>query len=148
MFALEKRDIRSSEISEAASREEIGATSRSAMVGHFRSHVPGTDINESTLIASDYLNHFRELVTLLEAASSRRQDSANDLLSWRPMSYEEHFSKSDFRDKALAIAAYRKASTSFPRCSRRRYRASTARRLLPSPRSQPSSMIQIRTRVR
>ena len=127
MFALEKRDIRSSEISEAASREEIGATSRSAMVGHFRSHVPGTDINESTLIASDYLNHFRKLVTLLEAASSRRQDSANDLLSWRPMSYEEHFSKSDFRDKALAIAAYRKASTSFPRCSRRRYRASTAR---------------------
>jgi hypothetical protein len=25
--------------------------------------VPGTDINESTLIASDYLNHFRKLVT-------------------------------------------------------------------------------------
>jgi hypothetical protein len=113
MFALEKRDIRSSEISEAASSDEIGATFRSAMVGHFRSHVPGTDINESTLIASDYLNHFRKLVTLLEAASSRRQDSATDLLSWRPMSYEEHFSKSDFRDKALAIAAYRKASTSF-----------------------------------
>ena len=59
MFALEKRDIRSSEIFEAASRDEIGATFRSAMVGHFRSHVPGTDINESTLIASDYLNHFR-----------------------------------------------------------------------------------------
>jgi len=89
MFALLKRDMLSSEISEVASREEIGATSRSAMVGHFRSHVPGTDINESTLIASDYLNHFRKLVTLLEAASSRRQDSANDLLSWRPMSYED-----------------------------------------------------------
>jgi hypothetical protein len=113
MFALEKRDVRSSEISEAASRDEIGATFRSAMVGHFRSHVPGTDLNVSTLIASDYLNHFRKLVTLLEAASSRPQDSANDLLSWRPMSYEEHFSKSDLRDKALAIAAYRKASTSF-----------------------------------
>ena len=111
MFALVKRDVRSSEISEAASRDEIGATFRSAMVGHFRSHVPGTDINELTLLASDYLNHFRKLVTLLEAASS--QDSANDLLSWRPMSYEEHFSKSDFRDKALAIAAYRKAFTSF-----------------------------------
>src|SRR4029078_268594 len=76
-------------------------------------HLPRTDINESTLIASDYLNHFRKLVTLLEAASSRRQDSATDLLSWRPMSYEEHFSKSASRDKALAIAAYRKASTSF-----------------------------------
>ena len=99
--------------SEEASLDEIGATFRSAMVGHFRSHVPGTDLNESTLIASDYLNHFRKLVTLLEATSSRPQGSADDLLSWRPMSYEEHFSKSDLRDKALAIAAYRKASTSF-----------------------------------
>jgi hypothetical protein len=47
MFALEKRDVRSSEISEAASRDEIGATFRSAMVGHFRSHVPGIDLNVS-----------------------------------------------------------------------------------------------------
>jgi hypothetical protein len=36
MFALLKRDMLSSEISEVASREEIGATFRSAMVGHFR----------------------------------------------------------------------------------------------------------------
>jgi hypothetical protein len=35
MFALLKRDMLSSE-TEVASREEIGATFRSAMVGHFR----------------------------------------------------------------------------------------------------------------
>jgi hypothetical protein len=109
MFAPEKRDVQPSEISEDASRDEIAASFRSAMIGHFRSHVPGTDINEATLIASDYLNHFHDLVRLLDAASSEPKSSADDLLSWRPLSYEEHFSKSDFRDKNLAIAAYRKA---------------------------------------
>jgi hypothetical protein len=116
MFAIEKRDVRPGEISEDASRDEIAANFRSAMVGHFRSHVPGTEINEATLIASDYLNHFRKLVTLLEAASSERQSSADDLLSWSPISYEEHFANSDFRDKSLAIAAYRKAATSERAC--------------------------------
>jgi len=112
MFAPENRDVQSAEIGEDANRDKIAATFRSAMVSHFRSHVPGTDINETTLIASDYLNHFRKLVTLLEAASSEPQSSAHDLLSWRPVSYEEHFASSDFRDKALAVAAYRKARTS------------------------------------
>jgi hypothetical protein len=112
MFAPEKRDVQPAKISEDASREDLAATFRSAMVSHFRSHVPGTNINETTLIATDYLNHFRKLVTLLEAASSAPQSSTDDLLSWRPVSYEEHFASSDFRDKALAIAAYRKAPTS------------------------------------
>jgi hypothetical protein len=112
MFAIEKRDVRSAEISEDVSRDEIAATFRSAMVSHFRSHVPGTEINETTLIASDYLNHLRNLVTLLEAAASKPQGSADSLFSWRPVSYEEHFANSDFGDKALAIAAYRKAPTS------------------------------------
>jgi hypothetical protein len=79
------------------------------MIGHFRSHVPGTNINESTLLASDYLNHFHELVMLLEAISSEPRGFADDLLSWRPLTYEEHFSESGFRDKNLAIAAYRRA---------------------------------------
>jgi len=109
MFASEKREVHSTEIREDVSREDIAVAFRSAMIGHFRSHVPGTNINEATLIASDYLNHFHELVRLLDAVSSEPKNSADDLLSWRPLSYEEHFSASDFRDKNLAIAAYRKA---------------------------------------
>jgi hypothetical protein len=105
------------------------------------------DINETTLIASDYLNHFRKLVTLLEAASSQPQGSADDLLSWRPVSYEEHFANSDFRDKALAIAAYRKAPTSgralFDEAAARFH----ARHWPSSPRLPPSSTTQIRIRV-
>ncbi len=94
---------------EDVSREDIVAAFRSAMIGHFRSHVPGTNINEATLIASDYLNHFHELVMLLEAISSEPKEFADDLLSWHPLTYEEHFSESGFRDKNLAIAAYRRA---------------------------------------
>ena len=109
MFADRKRDPGPAEIQEDVSREDIVSAFRAAMLGHFRSHVPGTNINESTLIASDYLNHFHELVMLLEAISSEPESFSDDLLSWRPLTYEEHFSQSGFRDKNLAIAAYRRA---------------------------------------
>lgn len=109
MFADEKRGVSPAEIHEDVSREDIVAAFRSAMVGHFRSHVPGTNINEATLLASDYLNHFHELVMLFEAIASEPQSFADDLLSWRPLTYEEHFLELGFRDKNLAIAAYRRA---------------------------------------
>lgn len=109
MFADQKSDARSGDLYEDVSREDIVAAFRVAMIGHFRSHVPGTNINESTLLASDYLNHFHELVMLLEAISSEPQGFADDLLSWHPLTYEEHFAESGFRDKNLAIAAYRRA---------------------------------------
>jgi hypothetical protein len=109
MLPDENRNVRSAEIQEDVSREDIVSAFRTAMVGHFRSHVPGTNINESTLLASDYLNHFHELVMLLEALSSEPEGFADDLLSWRPLTYEEYFSQSGFRDKNLAIAAYRRA---------------------------------------
>jgi hypothetical protein len=109
MFADKKPDLRHMANFEDVSREDIVAAFRLAMIGHFRSHVPGTNINEATLIASDYLNHFHELVMLLEAIGAEPKEFADDLLSWRPLTYEEHFSESGFRDKNLAIAAYRRA---------------------------------------
>jgi hypothetical protein len=109
MFADEKRGVSPAEIHEDVSREDIVAAFRSAMVGHFRSHTPGTNINEATLLASDYLNHFHELVMLVEAVPTEAQVFTEDLLAWRPLTYEEHFSESGFRDKNLAVAAYRRA---------------------------------------
>ena len=109
MLAAEKPNRPQGDIYEDVSREDIVSAFRSAMIGHFRSHIPGTNIDESTLLASDYLNHFHELVMLFEAISSEPQDFSDDLLSWRPLTYEEHFAESGFRDKNLAIAAYRRA---------------------------------------
>lgn len=109
MFPNEKPAPRERDLYEDVSREDIVSAFRTAMIGHFRSHIPGTNINESTLLASDYLNHFHELVMLLEAISTEPEGFAEDLLSWRPLTYEEHFTESGFRDKNLAIAAYRRA---------------------------------------
>ena len=111
---------------ESVSREDIVATFRSAMVGHFRSHVPGTSINESTLIAGDYLNHSTSSLMLLETIGAEPTEFADDLMSWRPRTYEEHFSESGFRDRNLAIAAYRRA----PPRPLRRGRGKVARRSL------------------
>lgn len=109
MLPDENRNAQAAEIQEDVSREDIVSAFHSAMVGHFRSHIPGTNINESTLLASDYLNHFHELVMLLEALSTEPDGFSEDLLAWRPLTYEEHFTQSGFRDKNLAIAAYRRA---------------------------------------
>jgi hypothetical protein len=105
----QRDDLTPPELREDVSREDIVAAFRSAMVSHFRSHIPGTNINEATLLATDYLNHFHELVMLFEAVPAEDQDFTPDLLAWRPLTYEEHFAESGFRDKNLAIAAYRRA---------------------------------------
>lgn len=109
MLGRQANDDQPAELERDVSREDIVSAFRSAMVNHFRSHIPGTNINESTLLASDYLNHFHELVMLLEAVASEPDDFAEDLAAWRPITYEEHFTSSGFRDKNLAIAAYRRA---------------------------------------
>ncbi len=72
------------EIREDVSREDIVAAFRVAMVGHFRSHIPGTNINESTLLATDYLNHFHELVMMLEAVVADGHEFAQDMLLGAP----------------------------------------------------------------
>jgi len=109
MCPQQNGNARTVEIQEDVSRDDIVSAFRAAMVRHFRSHVPGTNINESTLLASDYLNHFHELAMLFEALATEPQEFAADLKAWRPLTYEEHFSQSGFRDKDLAIAAYRRA---------------------------------------
>ena len=132
MFVDEKVNSRSGISYEDVSREDIVAAFRSAMIGHFRSHVPGTNINEFTLLASDYLNHFHELVMLLEAIASEPKAFADDLFSWRPLTYEEHFTESGFRDKnsrSPPIAGPRRKSG---RVSTRRWRGCMGR---PSPSS-------------
>lgn len=63
------------------------------------------NINPRTGLASDYLNHFNEAVMLLELIPDM-PDCADEFLDWRPLSYAEHFTASNFRARDLAIAAY------------------------------------------
>ena len=66
------------------------------------------NINPRTGLATDYLNHFNEAVMLLEMIPDM-PDCAEDFLQWRPLSYPEHFTASNFKARDLAIEAYEAA---------------------------------------
>ena len=71
----------------------------------FQARVRGTNINEQTLLATDYLNHFNEIVMVVEMIPDM-PNCLEDARQWQPKSYREHFRDGSFGDKDLAIAAY------------------------------------------
>ena len=70
-----------------------------------RRQLSGTNIDENSFLATDYLNHFNEVIMLLEMAADM-PDILEEAWDWQPISYAEHFRRSGFRDKELAVAAY------------------------------------------
>jgi hypothetical protein len=66
------------------------------------------NINPVTRLATDYLNHFNNVVMLLELVPDM-PDMAEDVRGWTPASYEDYFTTSHFRERDLAVAAYRAA---------------------------------------
>jgi hypothetical protein len=79
------------------------------MTRTYQKLVAGTNINETTLLATDYLNHYNELVMLFDLIPDMPEmlDEAKD---WKPKTYAQHFMDSAFSDKELAIAAYDNAA--------------------------------------
>ncbi|WP_431861841.1 hypothetical protein [Azospirillum sp.] len=71
----------------------------------WREKVRGTNISDKTLLATDYLNHFNEIVMLIEMVPDM-PDMLEECRLWQPKTYQEHFRDSGFSDKALAIEAY------------------------------------------
>ncbi len=71
----------------------------------FQEKVRGTNINENTLLATDYLNHFNEIVMTLEMVPMM-PEILEEAKEWKPKSYQEHFRDSGFSDKDLAVEAY------------------------------------------
>lgn len=63
------------------------------------------NINPVSYLATDYLNHFNEIIMLIEIIADM-PDMIDDVLNWLPVSYEQHFEQSGFMEKDLAIAAY------------------------------------------
>lgn len=63
------------------------------------------NIHPETRLATDYLNHFNEVVMLFELLPQMRE-IAQDIRAWTPRSYTDHFRASTFKDRELAIAAY------------------------------------------
>ena len=67
--------------------------------------VAGKNINQQTLLATDYLNHFNEIHMLLDMIADM-PECLDDILEWEALSYQDHFKFSVFQEKELAIEAY------------------------------------------
>ncbi len=80
----------------------------------WREKVADTNISNQTLLATDYLNHFNEIIMLLEMVPDM-PDMLEECKCWEPKSYQEHFRDSSFSDKDLAIEAYDHVPTKFRR---------------------------------
>jgi hypothetical protein len=66
------------------------------------------NINPDSYLATDYLNHFNEILMLLEMLPEM-PEVAEDICAWEPKTYAQHFKDSGFKDKGLAIEAYNNA---------------------------------------
>jgi hypothetical protein len=81
-------------------------TDNSEIVAEFRQRVADTNISDTSLLATDYLNHFNEVVMLIDMIPDM-PECLEDVREWRPKSYAEHFADSGLPEADLAIAAYR-----------------------------------------
>ena len=91
------------------------ATDGSAEDAERRARLTGANINPTTGLATDYLNHFNEAIMLLEMLSDC-PECIDDFLTWKPMSYREHFATSRFKDRQIAIEAYDAADPTVRHC--------------------------------
>ncbi|WP_162916532.1 hypothetical protein [Dongia deserti] len=71
----------------------------------FCARAKGTNVNDRTLLATDYLNHVNEIIMLMELVPDA-PECLEDCRVWQPMSYVEHFEGSSIADRDLAIEAY------------------------------------------
>lgn len=78
----------------------------------YRKLVSSTNINPCSLLATDYLNHFNEVVMILEMVADM-PDMIDEALAWEPKSYTGHFEDSTFADRELAIWSYENAPLNF-----------------------------------
>lgn len=70
-----------------------------------RAKTRAANVSDKTFLATDYLNHFNEAMMLLELVPDM-PDCIEDLVDWQPVSYEDHFQRSGFAGKDVAIEAY------------------------------------------
>jgi hypothetical protein len=63
------------------------------------------NINPQTGLATDFLNHFNEVIMLLEMLPGA-PEFVDDILNWQPLNYHDYFVTSHFKDRELAILAY------------------------------------------
>ena len=64
------------------------------------------------LLATDYLNHFNEVVMLFDLIADM-PECFEEAAAWQPKTYQEHFRDSGIADRELAITAYESAPADY-----------------------------------
>lgn len=72
--------------------------------------IVGKSISSVTYLATDYLNHFNEVIMLLDMIVDM-PDLIEELRAWQPKDYITHFKDSGLSDQDLIIEAYKAATT-------------------------------------
>ena len=80
-------------LSEEKTREEL------------RQKVVDTTINDVTLLSTDYCNHLGEVVMMISMVADM-PEMIEDVKSWQPKTYQEHFNGSGLSIGPLAIQSY------------------------------------------
>lgn len=84
---------------------DIGEREWRTRYPEFCARAKGTNVNDRTLLATDYLNHVNEIIMLMELVPDA-PECLEDCRAWQPKSYIEHFEASSIADRNLAIEAY------------------------------------------
>ena len=63
------------------------------------------NLDDKTLLATDYLNHFNGVVMLLQMVPDMPEIMA-EAKAWRLLSHTEHFAHSSFSAREIVIAAF------------------------------------------
>ncbi|MBV8165429.1 MAG: hypothetical protein JO021_01460 [Alphaproteobacteria bacterium] len=74
-------------------------------ISAFVARVRGTTICETTLLATDYLNHVNEIIMLIEMIPDM-PEMLDEAKAWQPRGYVEHFRESAYPFRELAIELY------------------------------------------
>ncbi|PIW27122.1 MAG: hypothetical protein COW30_11535 [Rhodospirillales bacterium CG15_BIG_FIL_POST_REV_8_21_14_020_66_15] len=70
-----------------------------------KARATASNLDPETLLATDYLNHFNEIVMLLEMVPDM-PEIMEEVKAWQPKGYVDHFRDSTIADRELAIEAY------------------------------------------
>lgn len=63
-------------------------------------------VNPASGVANDYLNHFNEVLLLIENLPVLLPEMVDEILGWEPISYREYFQKSRLPGSAKALQIY------------------------------------------
>jgi hypothetical protein len=74
----------------------------------FAARLAGSNINQESYLATDYLNHFNEIIMII-GLIPEMPCCLEEARSWSPKSYVAHFRESALSNRELAIEAYHRA---------------------------------------